>query len=119
MSAISYAIGILAPILVIVVVIQMLRHNRLRERHAVGWLAAGLLALVIGVFPPLLDWMADLAGVEVPTNLGFFVSIAVLFLVCLQNSAELTETESKIRVLAEHSAMQDDRIRRLEEKRTR
>lgn len=113
----SYVIGILAPILVLVVVVQMLRHNRLRERHAVGWLIAGFLALVIGVFPPVLDWLAELAGVAVPTNLGFFVSIAVLFLVCLQNSSELTETESKIRILAEHAALQDDRIRRLEEDR--
>ena len=44
-------------------------------------------------------------GIEVPTNLVFFVSIAILFLVCLQHSAELTQLESKTRALAERVAL--------------
>ena len=57
---------------------------------------------------------ADLVGVAIPTNLIFFVSIGLLFLVCLQNSAEATKLESKTRDLAEMLALQDVRIRQLE-----
>jgi hypothetical protein len=49
-------------------------------------------------------------------NLVFFVSIAVLFLVCIQHSSELTTLESKSRTLAERSALQDLRISQLEER---
>lgn len=114
MNIVSYVFGILAALFTLVVVIEMLRRRRLRERHAVWWVIAGLLALMVGIFPGVLDWAAALVGVDIPTNLVFFVSIAVLFLVCIQTSAELTGIESQTRTLVEMSALQDLRIRELE-----
>lgn len=114
MNPSSYVLGILAALFTLGVVIEMLRRRQLRERHAVWWLLAGVLALIIGVFPQVLIWAAGLVGVEVPANLIFFVSIAVLFLVCIQNSAELTTLESETRTLAESVALHELRIRELE-----
>lgn len=114
MTVASYIFGVASAVLTLVVVIEMLRRRRLRERHAVWWLVAGTLALIIGVFPPVLVWAASLVGVAVPLNLVFFVSVAVLFLVCIQHSAELTSLEAKTRTLAETTALQDLRIQALE-----
>lgn len=115
MSVATYILGIAAAVLTLVVVIEMLRHRRLRERHAVWWLIAGTLALIIGVFPGVLEWAARLVGIEVPTNLVFFVSLFVLFLVCIQHSAELTKLEDKVRILAEKAALNELRIADLEQ----
>jgi len=112
----SYAFGIVSAVLVLLVVIELLRRHRLRERHAIWWLVAGTLALIVGVFPDLLSWAAGLVGIEVPINLTFFVSIGVLFLVCLQHSAELTRLESKTRTLAEKTSLQEVEIRSLRER---
>lgn len=114
MSVVSYVLGILSALVTLVVVIEMLRRRRMRERHAIWWLVAGTLALIVGVFPGVLNWAAAIAGVNIPTNLVFFVSIAVLVLVCIQHSAELTDLENETRTLAEMSALQDLRIRNLE-----
>ena len=114
MTAATYILGIVASILVLVVVVELLRRRRLRERHAIWWFVAGLLALIVSVFPSSLVWLSGVLGVAVPTNLIFFVSIAILFLVCLQASAELTELESKTRRLAEQSALLELRIESLE-----
>ncbi|WP_223694599.1 DUF2304 domain-containing protein [Leifsonia poae] len=114
MSVASYVFGIVAAMLVLFIVIEMLRRRRLRERHAAWWLFAGLMALIIGIFPQTLRWAADLVGIEVPTNLAFFVSLAILFLVCLQHSAELTDLEAHNRALAEKIALYDLRLRQLE-----
>jgi len=117
MTVTSYVFGIVAALLTLIVVIELLRRGHLRERHALWWIIAGILALVAGVFPATLAWAAALIGVEVPINLVFFVSIATLFLVCLQHSSELTKLESKTRALAERTALQDLRIRSLEMQR--
>lgn len=114
MSISSYVFGILAALATLGVAIEMLRRRRLRERHALWWVAAGILALIISVFPDTLSWAAAVFGVDVPTNLVFFVSITVLCLVCIQHSAELTDLESKTRTLVEMSALQDLRLRELE-----
>jgi hypothetical protein len=117
-NPVSYAFGIAAALTTLAVVLILLRRHRLRERHAVWWLFAGTLALIIGVFPSVLEWAAGLLGVEVPANLVFFVSIAILVLVCIQHSAELTDIEKKNRDLAEEVALQDLRIRELERRAT-
>jgi hypothetical protein len=114
MNVASYIFGIAAAVLALSVVIEMLRRRRLRERHAIWWIFAGVFALIIGIFPQLLEWAADVVGIAVPTNLVFFVSLTLLFLVCVQHSAELTDLEDKTRALAEHSALQSNRIDVLE-----
>lgn len=114
MTLTSYIFAIAAALLSLIVVIEMLRRRRLRERHALWWLLAGVLALIVGIFPSTLQWAADLIGVGEPTNLVFFVSIVILFLVCLQSSSELTRLESKTRTLAEDVALQELRLRVLE-----
>lgn len=114
MSVASYILGIVSAALILIVVIEMLRRHRLRERHAIWWVIAGILALIIGIFPKTLDWAAGVLGIQVPTNLVFFVGIALLFLVALQSSSELTKLESKTRTLAEQVALLELRIRELE-----
>lgn len=114
MSVASYILGIIAALVTLGVVIELLRRRRLRERHAVWWLFAGTLALITGVFPSILDWAAGLLGITLPVNLVFFVSIAILVLVCIQHSSELTRLESKTRTLAEAAALLDVRVRDLE-----
>ena len=105
MTPASYILGIVAAVLVLIVVVELLRRRHLRERHAIWWIIAGVLALIAGVFPTTLTWVAGLIGVEIPVNLVFFVGIATLFLVCLQHSSELTQLESKTRILAERIAL--------------
>lgn len=114
MSTATYILGIVSALIALITVVELLRRRRLRERHAVWWFVAAILALILGVFPGTLTYLADLLGVEVPANLVFFVSIVILFLVTLQHSSELTGLENKTRVLAEESALQKVRLERLE-----
>jgi len=114
MTLTSYIFGIVSAALILVVAIELLRRGQLRERHAIWWILAGVLALIAGVFPATLEWAADLIGIVVPTNLVFFVSIAIILLVCLQHSSELTRLEDKARTLAEHVAMLEERVSTLE-----
>lgn len=116
MSTGTYILGIASALFTVGVVIEMLRRRSLKERHAVWWLIAGTLALVMAVFPAILEGIATVVGVDVPVNLIFFASAAVLFLVCLQHSAELTRLEEKVRVLTEESALQELRLSQLESK---
>lgn len=104
MNPVVYVLSIVTALAAIALVVDLLRRGQLRERHAIWWLAAGVLALVVAVFPQILIWVAGIVGAEVPTNLVFFVSTALLFGVCVQISSELTRHEAKLRTLAEHVA---------------
>ncbi len=106
----GYIFAVAAAVFVLLVVVTLLRRHKLRERHAVWWLVAGTIALLASAFPQTLVVAADFVGVELPVNLVFFISIAILFLVSLQHSAELTTLESKVRTLAETVVLQQMRI---------
>lgn len=110
MDTVQYFLGITAAILTFGIVIEMLRRRRLRERHAGWWIFAGILAIVISIFPETLSRTAALLGFEVPTNLVFFVSLFLLFLVALQHSAELTNLEAHNRSLVERLIILELRI---------
>ena len=113
-----YLLGIVGALLILIVVVELLRRGKLRERHTFWWLIAGLLSLLVAIFPTILDWLAALLGVDIPVNLVFFVGIVVLFLVCIQQSTELTQSEERTRTLAERVALLDDRLRAVERRST-
>ena len=115
MNLASYFLGIAAALLVLISVFEMLRRGRLRERHTIWWILAGGIGLVVGVFPGILEAASRALGVEVPVNLVFFLGIVVLFLVCLQQSSELTSSEERTRTLAEQTALLEQRVRVLEQ----
>ena len=105
MNLITQFFAIATALVTLGVIVWMLRRGRLRERHAIWWLVAGILTLVVAVFPVTLDWTANLLGFSVAANFVYFISIAVLVLVCVQHSSELTKIESQVRRLAEEIAL--------------
>lgn len=109
----TYATGIIGTVLVLSIIIHLTRTNRLQERQAIWWLVVGVLAMVVSIIPSSLDWIASLLGVAVPTNLAFFVAIALLAIVTLQLSADLTKIESRTRKLAEEHALLKQQVEKL------
>jgi hypothetical protein len=117
-SSVIYPFSIVTSILVLALIIHMLRKERFKERHALIWLIAGSISLLVAVFPVILTWLATLLGFSVPANLFFFVSIVMLFLVALQTSTELTTLEEKTRILAERTAILQSRLDDIEDNRS-
>jgi len=118
MFTLSHVISAAAAAIVLIVVIEMLRRGNLRERHALWWLCAGAIGLVVTLFPGLLDRIASLFGIADPLNLAFFAGIVILFLVNMQQAKELTQFEERTRTLAEQSALLESRVRDLEDGRS-
>lgn len=115
MSLSSYIFGIVVSLGALILVIELLRKNKLKEKHAIWWLALSVIALIVSIFPATLVWAASILGIEVPSNLLFIFCILVLFFVIIQLSSESSKTEEKLRISAEKFADLDRRIRKLEQ----
>lgn len=87
------------------VVFEMLRKKKLREKYAALWLIVGVGTLVLAAFPRLLTIVTELAGVQLPSNLLFIISILLLLGVCLHLSWEISVVEDETRALAEEVAI--------------
>jgi hypothetical protein len=103
--SVARILTIVATVGALVLVFLMLRSGRLREKYALLWLALGVITLVFAVFPSVLHWLAGLAGVQVPANLVFAMSIVLLGGVAIHLSWELSVLEDETRVLSEEVAI--------------
>lgn len=93
--------SVVVAIAALVLVLELLRRRRLREKYAVIWVVISLGTLVVAVFPLLLRWVSELVGIQTPSNLLFFSSLLILFAVSLQLSREVGLLEEQSRRLAE------------------
>ncbi|HEX5560228.1 MAG TPA: DUF2304 domain-containing protein [Nocardioidaceae bacterium] len=113
-------LGGTGSVVTLVVLFEMMRRHRLREKYAVFWALVAVLTLVVALFPSTLSWAAAVAGVQVPSNLLFFVASMVLLLISIQHSHELGRLEDRTRTLAEEVALLrmsvDERHARLAER---
>ena len=94
-------VSVIVAIAALVLVFELLRRRRLREKYAVIWVVISIGTLVVALFPPLLGWISGLVGIQTPSNLLFFASLIILFAVSLQLSREVGLLEEQSRRLAE------------------
>jgi hypothetical protein len=98
-------LGLVGSVLILGALFELLRRRHLREKYAVIWALVAVGVIVLAIFPGLLYAASDLAGVDVPANLLFFLASLVLMILTLQHSHELGRLEDKARTLAEELAL--------------
>jgi hypothetical protein len=98
-------LGVAVSLIVTVVLFEMLRRHRLREKYALIWFCVAVGLLVVTLFPSLLTWAAEVLHVQVPANLLFFLGSLLLLAMSLQHSYELGRLEERTRTLAEEAAL--------------
>jgi hypothetical protein len=108
-------LGVIGAVLTLVVLFEMLRRQRLREKYALIWVVVALGTVLLVIFPGLLTRAADLVGVQVPANLLFFAASMLLLLLSIQFSYEIGRLEDRTRTLAEEVALLTLRLEELSE----
>ncbi|MCU1595482.1 MAG: hypothetical protein JWO12_2874 [Frankiales bacterium] len=85
----------------LLVMLDLLRRRRLREKYAVLWLVVSGFVALFALLPGTLTALSRAVGVKTPVNLLFFSAVLVLLVVCVQLSYEISRLEDETRCLAE------------------
>jgi hypothetical protein len=110
----AYTLGLIGAVITLLIIFEMLRRRKLREKYAMFWVFLAVVVVVIAVVPDTLIWTAHHVGVKIPANLLFFLSGLVLIGVAVQLSAEVTRLEDRSRTLAEDLAILRLKVEELE-----
>ena len=90
-------------------ILELIRRDRLQERFSVVWFVAGLGMLAGAIFPGLLAGVADLMGVR-DTNVALFSIILLLLLgLALNFSVIMSRQAAQITRLAQEQALEKAR----------
>jgi hypothetical protein len=114
--------AVLIAAFVFIVVIEMLRRRKLREKYAAMWLLVSLGVVALGVIPGLATLLSDLVGFQLAANFVLASAAFVLLFVVLQLSSEVGHLEEEVRTTVEEIALlrceMEDMRARLDERVT-
>jgi hypothetical protein len=105
----------LIAIAFMVMILELIRRNRLQERYSVIWFVAGLGMLAGAAFPGLLGVVANAMGVR-NTNVALFSIVLLLLLgLALNFSVIMSRQATQITRLAQEQALERARQQAEEE----
>jgi acid phosphatase family membrane protein YuiD len=101
----------IASIVLILVVLELIRSRRLRERYALLWLATGAVLLVLSAWRDALNTIAGWVGVTTyPPAVLFAVATVFILVVLLHYSTVLSRLSDQNAILAQQVALLEERL---------
>jgi hypothetical protein len=107
-------VGVIASLLLILVVLELVRGRRLKERYALLWLATGVVLLVLSGWRGGLNTIAGWVGVSTyPPAVLFAVATLFILLVLLHYSTVISKLTDENVELAQRVALLEEQVERL------
>ena len=105
-------VAAIASVALLVVVLELIRSRKLRERYALLWLATGVVLLVLSAWRSGLNTIADWVGVTgYPPAVLFAVATLFILLVLLDYSTVISKLSDQNTVLAQRLALLEQQVR--------
>ena len=102
----------IASVLLLLVVFELIRSRRLRERYALLWLLTGVVLLVLSLWRGGLNTIAGWFGISgYPPAILFAVGILFILLVLLHYSTVISRLSDQSTILAQRLALLEERFR--------
>ena len=91
--------------LIVVLVVELVRRGRLKERYSLLWLFSGGVLLVLSLSRGVLEYLARQLGIFYPPSFLFLLAFAFLLLITLHFSVVLSGLSEKNKRLAQELAL--------------
>jgi len=105
----------IASLLLILIVLELIRGRRLKERYALLWLVTGIVLLVLATWRDGLNTIAGWLGVATyPPAILFAVATLFIIIVLLHYSTVLSQLDDQNTLLAQEVALLRERVDELE-----
>ena len=104
----------IASLLLILIVLELIRGRRLKERYALLWLVTGVVLLVLSAWRGGLNTIAGWLGVATyPPAILFAVATLFIIIVLLHYSTVLSQLDDQNTLLAQRLALLEAEVARI------
>ncbi len=98
-------LAVSGSITVLVVVVELIRRGKLKERYALTWFFASIILIVLSLSRGLLETLSRVIGIYYPPSLLFLVAFLFLLLITLHFSAVISSLSEMNKRLAQEVAL--------------
>lgn len=99
----------IASVVLLLVILELIRRRRLREKYAILWLATGVVLLVLSLWRDGLNTIAGWAGVSYAPAILFAVGALFVLVVLLHYSTVISKLADQNTILAQKLALLEQR----------
>ena len=89
----------------LMVIVELIRRGRLKEKYSLLWLFAGIILLIFSLSRGLLEYVSSLLGIYYPPSLLFLLAFLFLLLITLHFSVVISGLSDKNKKLAQELAL--------------
>jgi len=97
-------------------IVNMIRRKNLELAYSLSWLFVLAAVAVFAAFPKLMVVMAHFLGIDAPVNMIFFLGFCFSLVIIYTLTVSLSRMSIRIRKLTQIIALNEDRIKALEER---
>lgn len=105
-----YLTCVISASIFFVFVAFLLRKGSIKEGFAILWLGSASTVVILAIFPGIAEYISKLAGIELASNLIFFVAILLLVAVSLVVTHEIGKLQQKVQILTQETAILRNKI---------
>lgn len=95
----------LVGILLLAVIFQLIRKNRLLEQYSLLWIASAILLLVFSIWRDLLEKLADSVGIFYAPSALFLIAIFCGMVIAMHFSVVISQLKKQNHTLAQELAL--------------
>ena len=99
-----------------VVILRLLKKKKFALKYSLLWFLAGILMLIVVIWPEVLVWGAELLGIEVASNGLFAICILLEIMIMISITSVISDFANRMTSMVQNMALMEKRIRILEEK---
>lgn len=103
-----YFIAIALSIIIFIGV--SVKKSKLSIAESFWWMIGSLCALILTIFPGIINWFASVFGVSYPPTIFFVFCILFLLLMNFRSSKRIAMHQEKIIELAQHIAILEEKV---------
>lgn len=86
-------------------ILYLVRRDHLHGSYALWWLAVAAAILLLGVFPPVIDWLGHVTGIYYPPVLPIVIGIGMILIRMLKMDIDRSRSERQMRRLTQKLAI--------------
>jgi hypothetical protein len=102
--------AVIASLLLLVVILELVRSRRLRERYSLLWLLTAVVLLVLSAWRGLLGTLSNAVGIYYPPSALFVLASLFILAVLLHYSTVISRLSDQNTILAQRLALLEAKL---------
>lgn len=111
----SIKIQIIVAVIIVcalLAIANMVRKEALDLKFALSWLAVGIVALVLDIFPGIMNWLVHLLGIQLPVNMMFFFGFCFTLFLVFTLTVKVSRQAEQLKRLTQEMALLEEKMNR-------